>query len=558
VEGCGKGEVRGALGEIAMKQLPVVYVRGFAGGTSGVNRQVDDPFYGFNDGSTHVRVDGDGKPQFYQFESPLLRLMVDEGYRLLVHGDQLAYLRAHEGKPIDQNSIWIYRFYDEAATTFGAPAHRSLLGRLVHGMEDHAAAPKGFNIETAAEKLYDFIMLIREKTSAEKVYLVAHSMGGLVARSMLQKASQNKDSDGNARTPARDLVERFFTYATPHGGIDFDLGALDWAMEAFGPAGADIFAPEKMHGYLDKDGTWGEKAPDGWDPQEIPPEILEPDRIFCLVGTDPADYGLSREVVGPKSDGLVKIDKAYVRNANRAFVHRSHSGRYGEVNSEEGYQNLRRFLFGAYQVKVDLRGLPEDGRQPGEVWQADLRLTVRGLPIVLHEQLAAHYCPIQLDQERKQHKDKADAPIPLTTVFLLGTGGADGRPNGEEQPLRARYSLTLRVFHVTEQHGGFLWKNHLEQVADWEDTLLVDVGRDDEDPVDAMRAWVAWKSAVQGPPERYNPITDGLANAADRKPCDFTSDGNALYCSVQLPDISSHIPILGDDTHLRLTVSRRD
>ena len=539
-----------------MKRLPVVYVRGFAGGTSGINRQVDDPFYGFNDGCTHVRVDGDGKPSFYQFESPLLRLMTDEGYRLLVHGDQRTYLLEHDGEPIDQNSIWIYRFYDEAATTFGAPAHRSLLGRLVHGIEDQVAAPKGFNIEVAAEKLYDFIMLIREKTSADKVYLVAHSMGGLVARSMLQKVSQNNDAAGKARVPAGDLVEGFFTYATPHGGIDFDLSALDWAMQAFGPAGADIFAPEKMYGYLHKDATWGDKAPDGWDPQEIPATIFEPDRIFCLIGTDPADYGLSREVVGPKSDGLVKIDKAYVRNANRAFVHRSHSGRYGEVNSEEGYQNLRRFLFGAYEVKVGLCGLPPHEQRPGEVWQADLKLTVRGLPIVLHEQLAAHYCPIQLDQERKQHEDKADAPVPLTTVFLLDPGQADRKPNDQEPP-RARYSLTLRVFHVTEQHGGFLWKNHLEQVADWEDTLIVDVGRGDQDGVGSMRAWAAWNSAVLGPPDRYDPITDGLPDVADHKPCDFIPAGEAFHCSVRLPDIASHVPVLGADAHLRLTVSRR-
>jgi hypothetical protein len=34
----------------------------------------------------------------------------------------------------------------------------------------------------------------------------------------------------------------------------------------------------------------------------------------------------------------------------RAFVHRSHSGHYGIVNSEEGYQNLTRFLFGDMRV----------------------------------------------------------------------------------------------------------------------------------------------------------------------------------------------------------------
>ena len=50
------------------------------GPTSGINKQVDDPFYGFNAGSTHVRVGGDGDPIFYQFEGPLLRLILDEDY----------------------------------------------------------------------------------------------------------------------------------------------------------------------------------------------------------------------------------------------------------------------------------------------------------------------------------------------------------------------------------------------------------------------------------------------------------------------------------------------
>jgi hypothetical protein len=71
-----------------VQKLPIVYVRGYAGPTAGINTQVDDPFYGFNEGATHVRVDGDGVPRFYQFEGPMLRLMTDEGYRLLVNGDQ--------------------------------------------------------------------------------------------------------------------------------------------------------------------------------------------------------------------------------------------------------------------------------------------------------------------------------------------------------------------------------------------------------------------------------------------------------------------------------------
>ena len=57
---------------------PIIYVRGFAGGTSGIDSAVDDPFYGFNSGATHVRINGAGQPQFYQFEGPLVRLIEEQ------------------------------------------------------------------------------------------------------------------------------------------------------------------------------------------------------------------------------------------------------------------------------------------------------------------------------------------------------------------------------------------------------------------------------------------------------------------------------------------------
>jgi hypothetical protein len=98
-----------------VEKFPIVYVRGFAGDTSGINKTVADPFYEFNEGLTHVRVGGDGEPIFSQFESPLLRLHLDEDYQILVQGGQLAYLDSHDKVPAD--SIWIHRFYDVSATT---------------------------------------------------------------------------------------------------------------------------------------------------------------------------------------------------------------------------------------------------------------------------------------------------------------------------------------------------------------------------------------------------------------------------------------------------------
>jgi pimeloyl-ACP methyl ester carboxylesterase len=270
--------------------------------------------------------------------------MTDEGYQLLVHGDQHRYLLDAGDANVPAASLWVYRFYDQAATTFMPPPHENVVERLFRRVHQQVTAD-GFDIESAAAGLYDLIMLIREKTGAPKVFVVAHSMGGLVVRCMMQKICLLPDTSGRNREPARNLVARFFTYGTPHGGIAFKYDALDWVEQAFGPAGSDIFAPQKMYGYLTPGAKFGDLPPDGseWDPQELPGDVFSAADVFCLIGTDPKDYGLPRVAVGPKSDGLVLIEHAYVRKAHRAFAYRSHSGTYGEVNSEEGYQNLRRF-----------------------------------------------------------------------------------------------------------------------------------------------------------------------------------------------------------------------
>ncbi|GAA1991127.1 hypothetical protein GCM10009817_36510 [Terrabacter lapilli] len=548
-----------------MDRLPVVYVRGYAGSTSGIDAQVDDPFYGFNEGATHIRVDGDGDPAYYQFEGPMLRLMTDENYRLLVRGDQQHYLEAADDGSLPQESLWVYRFYDQAATTFAEPPQEGVLARLWSRLHQSVTAD-GFDIEAAAAGLYDLVMLVRAKTGAPQVFLVAHSMGGLVCRSMIQKVCA-----GPGRLPAKDIVARLFTYGTPHGGIAFDIGALDWVQETFGPAGADIFSPAKMYGYLTPGKRFGDRprSRDDWDPQALDPRVLPPSRVFCLIGTDPKDYGPSQVVVGPKSDGLVTIERAYVRGAHRAYVHRSHSGRYGEVNSEEGYQSLRRFLFGRWGATVALRGLPaypsdmdrrpEADRWP--VWQADMRLTIRGLPVVLSEQLAEHWCPIQLNEELARHVDTADTPVPLASTFLMDPGHeaelAAERKEAAHPAAhggRLRYVLTLKVFKLVVTTSGFLFKDHLEQVPEWADTLIVDVGPNPDGG--GLTAWAAWNSEVSGPNDLSDPITEGLPPER-RAALSFERDADGQSCRVALPDVAKTLQVLGEQAYLRLTVTDR-
>ncbi|HZD02678.1 MAG TPA: hypothetical protein VFA46_21550 [Actinomycetes bacterium] len=503
-----------------MEKLPIVYVRGFAGDTSGINRVVADPFYGFNEGSTHVRVGGDGEPTFYQFESPLLRLHLDEGYEILVDGGQMAYLDSHD--KVAANSIWIHRFYDVSASTWGEK-------------------PQDYSLERAAEDLLRLIEKLQAKTGAPRVDLVAHSMGGLICRCLIQKIIP----DQRPGRTALDFVDKFFTYATPHGGIVFDVGfgLLERLRDAFGVQGADIFGPRRMYQYLTPAAQHDENGPpDGWKAEEMPDGegSFPKDRIFCLIGTNPENYdvamGLSSAIVGVKSDGLVQIEKAYVPGARHAFVHRSHSGPYGVVNSEEGYQNLRRFLFGDLQVQADLVGhrQPLDTARDDLVWQAELRLSIRGISIVMHEQTADHWCPIQLSIPRTE--DTPDTPVPLVTTFL----STALRPTDTAS---TRYALHLKILSLQERHGIFHFGHHLERVADFDDILVVDVGHRDG----AMVAWATWNSQIPGAIRDYVPSGDPLG--------DENPEAGTWVAHVALPPTAE--PILGSNARIQLTVTPR-
>lgn len=227
-----------------MNKLPIVYIRGYGGPTAGINTAVEDPFYGFNSGSTHLRVAGDGAPAFYQFEGPLVRLISDEGYHVYVHGSQQAVLDNTSADLTKDPSIWIYRFYDEAATTFAAQPHENLVERLRRWGHQRITSD-GFDIESAAQGLYDLIVKIIERTSdpagtPNKVNLVAHSMGGLIARCMIQKICQTDN-----HRPATELVSSLFTYGTPHGGIRSAAGIAQWVEETFGPASFEYLCAAK-------------------------------------------------------------------------------------------------------------------------------------------------------------------------------------------------------------------------------------------------------------------------------------------------------------------------
>lgn len=515
-------------------RLPIIYVRGFAGSGTQINSAVDDPFYGFSQGSVHVRADGTGQPQFYQFESPLLRLITDHRYQVPVYGDQHLFLEKAADGSVDAATVWIHRFYDVSASTFA----------------DNA---EGFSLEEAAKDLFALISLVLTKTGAPKVFLVAHSMGGLICRSVLQRVIPEAAAKaGAAADPAAaaDYVSRVFTYATPHGGISFAIGhgLLERIRDATGFQGSDIFGPDRMHQYLTPGALRGEAAPDGFDATSMPDDGFPLSRLFCLVGSNPEDYdvalGLSSKAVGARSDGLVQIENAAVKKAHRAIVHRSHSGRYGIVNSEEGYQNLQRFLFGDVEVKVDLLGL-DVGRDAADDidFQLDVGLAIRGLPVLVHEQSAEHYCPVLV--ERRSRTDSVDTPQPLFTTFLSTTAP---RPmNGDTVVPTLRHALKLSLISVRERQGRFFFEDHLEQTSDWSDILLVDIqpGTAESKP----RTWAAWNTRIAKAIRDWQPTDADLVD--DRDPA-----AGRWYGEIALPDVAREL--MGDHARVGLTVTGRE
>lgn len=310
------------------QRYPIIYVRGYAMTKTEIEETTSTPYMGLEYGSTKSRQAWNGAVRKVFFESPIVRLM-KLGYKDIYRdGLQL------ETGPIAPESIVIHRYYDVADPDFGS-----------------GAVPP---VEQAAQGLSDLILRVRDQVCSGgqmapenfRVYLVAHSMGGLVCRCFLQ-------NDKVGSPAARKLVDKVFTYATPHNGIEM---AGKNVPGFFGLWDMDNFNRDRMREYLAiKDKKAAANSLDG---------KFDPARFFCLVGTNSKDYdvakGASRLLAGELSDGLVRIANAYVDDAPRAHVHRSHSGAHGIVNSEEGFQNLTRFLFGDLRVDgvLNVEALP--------------------------------------------------------------------------------------------------------------------------------------------------------------------------------------------------------
>lgn len=463
---------------------PIIYVRGYAASRDAVEDTVSDPYMGFNLGSTRLRQEWTGELRKFVFESPLVRLMKDYDYRdVYSNGEFMPRDAEPSGRP-----IVIYRYYDDVSTSFGTGRRPEIedfahgLGRLILSLRDEMCPDEA-------------------SRSAFKVYLVAHSMGGLICRCFLQNHGPRVVPPEQQETmaEARTAVDKVFTYATPHNGIDIEL--IGNVPAFFSRNNAENFNRARMREYL--------ALPEGSDDESVADlnGRFDPDRFFCLVGTNHQDYntlmGMAKQVVGPRSDGLVRINNAIAfgrrpgasddtrHRCPFSFVHRSHGGRHGIVNSEEGYQNLTRFLFGDIRVDADLEihdiSLPpalEKRRRaarrqdtPFEVHAAyhfEAVARVRGARWDLHRRTLEENSAIFRGYDALFHPDRAgleQADIPrLFSAYLANSK----RINRRRRQLGFSIDLGVRVpeYEVDglawlDDHfeGGYLYRDKLNLEA---------------------------------------------------------------------------------------------
>lgn len=386
------------MAAVSAPYFPIIYVRGYAMTPAEIAEAVSSPYMGFNTGATKLRQAWDGQVCRHVFESPLVRLMKDCGYRdVYADGSEIV-------GTLPARSVVIYRYYDSADRDLGDG--------------------KALSIVAAARGLGELIRQLRAQVCGVdaqalaqfKVHLVAHSMGGLVCRCFLQNDAVSTPDD-------RALVDKVFTYATPHNGIE--MAGLN-VPAALGLWDMNNFNRKRMAEYLD--------LPAGSERVDSLAGKFDPQRFFCLVGTNYRDYaaafGLSRVLAGEMSDGLVQIENAAVQGAPRAFAYRSHSGPYGVVNSEEGYQNLVRFLFGDLRVdgvlEVDALPLPpsvqsakDAGHEVRASYYFEATVAPRGANhFTLSERRCDTFSAVMRSFDELLRLDKAERDTPRSPVLF--------------------------------------------------------------------------------------------------------------------------------------------
>ena len=305
---------------------------------------------------------------------------------------------------------------------------------------------------------------------------------------------------------ARKAVAKFFTYATPHNGIDvagFNVPSWLTVNEI------NTFNRERIAKLLDMDAVLQKYGRVDY----MPESAMAIENVCCMVGTNRTDYdaakGLSRTFVGHGSDGLVKVENASLwaldsnlqvtTTAATAYTYRSHSGFFGIVNSEEAYQCLTRFLFGDIRVdiwlNIDEVRLPPDlqGKDVDALYQFELQAGPRGKRWLLSRRVAEEDSPAC-----RTHAQLTDPAQPRAKLVYLSTVFLANRARVDQSDPSLAYSMDLGIRVPDYEVAKKFWPDqHFEGAYLFRDALLVQMVPPASDG-DAWDVSFGWQSDAVG------------------------------------------------------------
>lgn len=516
---------------------PVVYVRGYAMTETEREETFHDTYYGF--AATSVEKRQVPPPDYLRadlFEGQLIRFM---------KMGQTAYFDATNRGLEDctdnpSRSLWVCRFYDE-----------DVLRNKLRDIEDHAKDLHQLVCELIPQRLRERGVNLGPKDRDYKVILVAHSMGGLVCRTLIQNILPAHDQD------PKSWIHRLVTMGTPHKGIelgripDFLERAL---MRGLNPFNANIFEARRMRQYL--------KLPEGCEPHSLgddqAPFAFPVKRCFCLIGSDYESYGAVQHVTGTFSDGLVKQDRAYVvagkpdakgkyRREQKSYwanVHRAHSGRRGIVNSYESFENLHRFLFGNIKAEIYLENTNLGTAQEKNTeyyYDVEFALSIRGTPVYLHRR-QQDPCENAIRYAREDLEAKT---VLLHTIFMNSALKTEAK-----KPF-SHFQLQFRIGERAIKKG-LLWDREYPEKTIYGEDLEVRVGDFDEtqEGTEVQYRWLSegsdWKNAEKSSHGFRIPLRSA-----------GSLSGNFLIAASQWPDEGCADPAPSPTTAQRLAVLKK-
>jgi len=401
--------------EHATDYYPIIFIRGF----DPLGGSVRDPFTGFNDGTSYVRVQDHERdfPGFVisflqdkthpyrdtinilrfreasRFKSAELGIDYEDCCFTSVLDDTLGLMAERypvvDGADLRLRTFWVFNFY------------AGLQGSLYKRRKVHA-------VPYFARELERYIHVVRKLTGANRVNLIAHSMGGVIIRHLVQRRYYSNQA-------AKEGVNRIVTLGSPLAGITYLGNALsNIAQPLLGLADAgelsamdpDLMCEKTLDDGKPRDGLHTAKGrelfgladpslEDREDRMESLHEIGYGFRAgdwLCIGGTDHRDYAFSGGRAGSllrgggANDGLVQLKNAYFQDSPRAFFHKPHGGVDSLITCRESFEAATRFLFAGHRVRISIRpGSKVLNFNPECNYYLGCTVKVRDLDFVLNE-----------------------------------------------------------------------------------------------------------------------------------------------------------------------------